>query len=312
LINRYGFYVVVKNTLILIPRNKVVYSFSSKHKPVEEAVPGDIVVFETQDALGGQVVDESTSLESIDWSKVNPATGPLYVKGARPGDTLVVDILDIRVEDKAIVVVVPGHGALYDKEYSAKAKVLRVTRDWVEFGRLLVGSRPMIGVIGVAPREGEVPTGSLGSHGGNMDVALITRGSTLYLPVYVDGALLAIGDLHAVQSDGELCVSAAEVPGEVTVRVGVIKGVQPSYPVLDAGDKYAILAYGETLDEAAYRASEAAVKALAKEHGMSFEEAYMLGSLVVDLRINQVVDPLKGVRAEIPKRYVSLNSLLST
>ncbi|RLE57209.1 MAG: formamidase [Thermoprotei archaeon] len=296
--------------MIRIPRSKVVYSFSPKHSPAAYAKPGEVVVFETIDALGGQIKSENTSLESLDWTKVNPATGPLYVEGAEAGDTLVVDILDISTEEQAVILVVPGYGALHDKKFNPKVKLLQRRRDYLLFNNIEIPVKPMIGVIGVAPPEGEVPTGSLGAHGGNMDVALITRGTKLYLPVFVKGALLAIGDLHLVQGDGELCVSAAEVSGEVMVRVDVVKGKRPRYPVLELEDRYAILAFGKTLDEAAYRATEEAVEALKRAHNLNFEEAYMLASLIVNLRINQVVDPLKGVRAEIPKKYIDIDNIL--
>lgn len=162
----------------------------------------------------------------------------------------------------------------------------------------------------MAPEEGELPTGTSGFHGGNMDVALLTAGTRVYLPVFADGALLALGDLHVVQADGEICVAAAETSGEVRVRVGLIKGKRPRYPIVEAGDRYLIVAFGKDLDEAAYRAAEEAVSVLMRAHGMGFEEAYMLSSLVVDLRVNQVVDPMRGIRAEIPKRYAKLEHFL--
>jgi len=140
---------------VRIPKDYVVYSFSSKYIPKYRAYPGDVVVFETVDALGGQVVDETTPLEAIDWSKVNPATGPLYVEGAKPGDTLVVEVEDIRVADRAVIVAVPGFGALHDKKFSAVARVMEITGGKLIFRGVEVELRPMIGVIGVAPEEGE-------------------------------------------------------------------------------------------------------------------------------------------------------------
>jgi len=297
--------------VLRIPRSRVVYSFSPKRVQPAHAKLGDVVIFETIDALGGQVKSEEVAFEAIDWSRVNPATGPLYVEGAEPGDTLIIDVLDTSTDDRAVILVVPGFGALPDKKFKAKVKLLRRRGDFLLFNGVEVPVKPMVGVIGVAPAEGELPTGTLGAHGENMDVALLTKGSRLYLPVFVEGALLAIGDLHLVQGDGELRVSAAEVSGEVMVRVGLIKGRRPKYPVLELEDRFAILTFGKTLDEAVYRASEEAVEALQRAHNMSFEEAYMLASLIVNLRINQVVDPLKGVRAEIPKKYVNLDSLLT-
>jgi amidase len=145
---------------------------------------------------------------------------------------------------------------------------------------------------------------------GNMDVKDATAGVKLYLPVFVEGALFAAGDLHAVQADGELCVSAVEVAGGITMKYKLFRGKQPEWPVLETMKSYSILACGDTLDEAAQHAAEAAVKALMREYSWPFEKAYMFSSLAVDLRISQVVDPKKGVRAVISKDRITLKSLL--
>ena len=293
-----------------IPRNNVVYSFSPDNPPVERAKPGDTVVFETLDALGGQVRDEATPINRIDWNRVNPATGPLYVEGAEPGDTLVVRIKRIAVSDTGVILVVPGYGALPEAEFEPRVRLVRVSGGRVLFRGIGIEARPMIGTIGVAPPEGRVPTGDLGRHGGNMDAAVVGEGATLYLPVFVEGALLALGDLHAVQGDGEVCVAAAEVSGEVEVELGLVKRRSPPWPLVEFGDRVAVLVAGGTLDEAVEEATRVAVAALMRSRGLDFADAYMLASLVVDLRINQVVDPKKGVRAEIPKRYVDVESFL--
>jgi amidase len=123
--------------------------------------------------------------------------------------------------------------------------------------------------------------------------------------------MFAAGDLHAVQADGELCVSAVEVAGEVTLKFKLIRGKQPEWPVLETEESYSILACGDTLDEAARNAAEAAAKALMREYSWPFEKAYMFSSLAVDLRISQVVDPKKGVRAVVSKDFITLKSLLT-
>ena len=295
----------------VIPSTHVIYSFSPDSEPVERALPGEIVVFETIDALGGQVKDEDTPLSTIDWSRVNPATGPLYIDGAEPGDTLVVDILDIVVGNRAIIVTIPGTGVLEYRDFRPRVKILSVSKGLLTFNNIKLVSRPMIGVLGVSPSAGVIPTGTSGPHGGNMDVAEISRGARVYLPVFVKGALLAIGDLHALQADGEICVAAAEVPGRVTIRLGLVKGKRPKLPIVETPSHIHIIGYGEDLDEAARKATEVAVEALAKEYSMDFEEAYMLASLVIDLKINQAVDPAKGVRASIKKDLMSIDSLLN-
>ncbi|MEM3627641.1 MAG: acetamidase/formamidase family protein [Candidatus Bathyarchaeia archaeon] len=295
----------------VVPRNKVIYSFSSRQKPIEYAKPSELILLETQDALGGQLKSEEDSLGMLDWSRVNAATGPLFVEGAKPGDTLVVEILDIRTDKSGVILTVPKCGILGEKPFNAFTKIVKIKNGYIRFDDgILVKANPMIGTIGVAPETGEVPSGSLGRHGGNMDVKELTAGTKLYLPVSTEGALFAAGDVHAVQADGELCVSSVEVAAEILLRFSVIDGKRPKWPILETCDCYAFLACGEILDEAAAFASEAAVEALMREYGWSFEEAYMFGSLAVDLKINQVVDPKKGVRASIPKDYLTIDSLL--
>ncbi len=275
-----------------------------------ESIRGEFILFETEDAFGGQVKGEETPPDKLDWSRVDGATGPVYIEGAEKGDTLVVDILDIKLQDKGAIAVIPGYGGLSHLDFKPKAKVVRVNRSFIYFDDLRIPQKPMIGTIGVAPEKGEIPTGNPGRHGGNMDVSELGVGTRLYLPVFTRGALLALGDLHAVQADGELCVSAIETPGEVLVKVDLIKGKQPAWPILETLDSFQIIAAGEDLDEASKNAAESGVKALMKSRGISFEEAYMLSSLVLELKINQVVDPLLGVRAKLPKELVKIDDFL--
>jgi len=267
-----------------VSKNKAVYSFSPSHPPVERVKTGELILIETEDALGGQVKDEKASVKELDWTKIDAATGPIFIEDAEPGDTLVVEILEIKPEEK-------------DVHFDEKIRIR---------------TNPMIGTIGVAPEKEEIPSGNLGKHGGNMDVKEVTAGTRLYLPVFVEGALFAAGDVHAVQADGELCISAVEVASKILLRFNLIKQRSPQWPVLETEDNYAVLACGETLEEAAASATEAMVKAIMREYGWPFEKAYMLGSLAVDLKINQVVDPKKGVRAVISRDFISLKSFLQS
>jgi len=296
----------------VVPRHKVIYSFSPQHKPVEHVKPGELVLFETEDALGGQIKTEETSLDVLDWSRVDGATGPVFVEGIESGDTLVVEILDIKVEKKGVIVTVPKYGILGGKRFNSSTKIVRISKGYIHFDENVhVRVKPMIGTIGVAPESGVIPSGSLGRHGGNMDVKELTAGTKLYLPVFAEGALFAAGDLHAVQADGELCVSSIEVAGEVLLRFSHIEGKKPEWPLLETQDRYAFLACGDTLDEAAAFATEAAVESFMREYNWPFERAYMFGSLAIDLEINQVVDPKKGVRAVMSRNFISLDSLLT-
>jgi amidase len=121
------------------------------------------------------------------------------------------------------MVIVPKSGILADKRFRPSTRIVRINRNHVSFESVRVRTNPMIGTIGVTPKRGETPCGSLGRHGGNLDVEELTAGTRLYLPVFVEDALFAVGDVHAVQADGELCVSAIEVPREVLLGFKVIK-----------------------------------------------------------------------------------------
>ena len=296
-----------------VSRNKIIYTYGARHKPVEHVRPNETFVIMTEDAFGGQIKTEKDTVEALDWSKVDGATGPVFVETAKPGDTLVVEILDIRTKSKGVIVTVPKSGILGEKPFGPLTKTMELRRGFVQFEKnVKLRTRPMIGTIGVTPKEAEVSTGSLGKHGGNMDVKDITAGVKLHLPLFVEGALFAAGDLHAIQADGELCVSAVEVAGAITLKCRLVRGRQPEWPVLETEESYSILACGDTLDEAAKHAAEAATKALMHEHSWSFEKAYMFSSLAADLRINQVVDPKKGVRAVVSKDFIKLKSLLTS
>ncbi|MDR1703104.1 MAG: acetamidase/formamidase family protein [Clostridiales bacterium] len=282
--------------MLRIPKENNIIVMSRENAPAARAKSGDTVIFETADAFGGQITSEADVFSSIGWDRVNPATGPLYIEGAEPGDCLKVDILDIKAGGKAAMVMSPGFGIL---EASAeKSFVFDIKEGKVFFdGSITIDIEPMIGVIGTAPAGGGVATGTPGPHGGNMDCKQIIKGAALYLPVNVPGALLSMGDLHAVMGDGEVAVCGAEMAGEVTVRVTVLKGVKAPLPVLISKNRVMTVASAPTLDEAAKTAA-VNMRELLIGAGMDGEKANLLMSLVGDLRICQVVDPLMTARME--------------
>jgi amidase len=292
-----------------ISSDKIIYAFDPKHEPIAHVKTGELLTIETQDAFGGQIKSERDSVETLDWSKVDGATGPIFIEDAMPGDTLVTEIINIKIPKKGVIVTVPKYGILAEEKVKPLTKIITIQEDYVEFEKIRLKTRPMIGTIGVTPRR-KIPCGSLGRHGGNMDVKELTAGTRLFLPIFVEGALFGAGDVHAVQADGELCVSAVEVPSEISLKFTLVKGRHPEWPTLEMKDSYGFLACGKTLDEAAEHATKTAVEALMREHDWSFEKAYMFSSLGVDLEINQVVDPKKGVRAVISKDHLGLNGIL--
>lgn len=288
-----------------IKRNQCIYGMSPDNAPALQVLSGSIVVFETNDCFENQIVSEEQSIESLNWEHINPASGPLYIEGAEPGDVLKIEILQITVQDKGVMAAIPGGGLLGKSIEKSEIKIIPVEGDTLRFnGKIHLPLNPMIGVIGVAPAEGVIPCGTPGSHGGNMDNTKIAAGSTLYLPVYVPGALLAMGDLHAAMGDGEIMVTGVEIAGEVTVKVEVLKGIRLSNPMLEDKDNlYTIASAGNLLD-AIDMATEDMHRYLMKKLDLSFNEVGMLLSASGNAQICQVVDPLLTVRFAFPRHLI--------
>lgn len=289
--------------MVRIGREHFITRFGPDIKAVEEVEPGATVVFETHDCWHGQLKSECQEIERLDFTALNPATGPLGVKGARPGDVLSVKVLSIRTGETGAVSVMPGDGVLKQMVERSATRILPIKDGRVAFGDIVLSSVPMIGVMGVAAsydEEGDVSTATPGRHGGNMDTKDVREGVTVYFPVSQDGAMLAMGDVHAVMGDGEVCVTGCETEAEVEVLVDVARGVGLDWPAIDDGESFMIVASAEDLDKAAEQATAAAVSLISRTQGLSWQESYMLASLAVDLRISQCVDPKKTIRAVIP------------
>ena len=287
--------------MLTIKRESVIYAMAADNAPVARVEDGTTLCFETNDCFGGQITQEADQLGSLDWSRINPATGPVYVEGAAPGDTLKVEILRIDLALQAAVVEMPDSGVTGLWADTEHTKILPVKDGKVIFSdRLSLPVQAMIGVIGTAPKEGAISTGTPDSHGGNMDCKRIGEGATLYLPVNVDGALLAMGDLHAVMGDGEVCVCGGEIAGAVTVRVSVIKGQPLPLPFLTTAEHAMAIYSAEGIDAAAQGATQRMRAFLIDQVKLPPHEAGMLLSLAGDLRICQAVDPNKTCRMELP------------
>ncbi|MBQ4552210.1 MAG: acetamidase/formamidase family protein, partial [Clostridia bacterium] len=181
-------------------------------------------------------------------------------------------------------------------------KILPIENGCAKFNdKLSFALQPMIGVIGTAPVGEGIPTGTPGAHGGNMDCTRISTGTTLYLPVNVDGALLAMGDMHAVMGDGEVGVCGVEIAGAITVRVSVLKDCALPTPFLLTPDLAIAISSAKTADQAADDATLAMHSFLTGELGMDGHDAGMLLSIAGNLRVCQVVDPEKTFRMELPR-----------
>ena len=282
-----------------------IFAFAPNLQPVAAAGPGEAFQVECQDSCGGQIRTESDLLSKIDLDHVNGATGPIEIVGAKAGDTLRLRILDLKIGKVGYVGIEPQLGVLGDRVMSARTRILPIRGGFARFSHdLRLPVQPHIGTIGVATAGSTFSTFYPGDHGGNLDTREIRAGNTLYLPVFQPGAMLALGDVHALMADGEVCVTGIEIDGVATLRADLVPGVRLPRPVVETRDAWVALASAPDLDEAAKLATSDAVDLLARGRGMEWEDAYMLASLVCDLRISQDVDPYRTCKVVIPKTYL--------
>ncbi len=282
--------------------NNVVYAMSADNKAVARCNPGEEIVFETKDCFSNQILSENDMVETIDFEKVNPATGPVEIIGAKFGDILKVDIKKIDIADKGVMVALPEMGFLSKFIKDSQTKVIHIENEMAIFNeKIKIPINPMIGVIGVAPVKRSISCGAPDTHGGNMDTKVISEGSSIYLPVGVDGALLAMGDLHAAMGDGEVVVCGIEIAGEVTVKVDLIKDRSITDPMVETKDAFYTIVSADTLDGAVQKASDNMFEFLKSRITLSDNDLAMLMSIICDLQISQVVDPKKTARMRLDK-----------
>ena len=281
------------------------YILSKYNSAVLNIKAGDTVTFETYDCFSNQLKNDDDSVCDIDFDRVNPATGPLYIEEAKENQTLKVYIKSIDILDQAVVTTGNNVGVLGHLLEDRSHKILKIKDDKAIFNNIELKLNKMIGVIGVAPKDDDVNCGTPGSHGGNMDCKIIGEDATVYFPVYHDGALLSMGDVHAVMGDGEIGVSGAEIGAKVTVEVDVLDSVTIKNPIVETKKAYYTIASALTLDEAYKIAVEDMFDLLSKKCSLAKDELIMLMSLTGDIEVCQVVDPLKTVRFKIKKKLLS-------
>ncbi|WHY85533.1 acetamidase/formamidase family protein [Neobacillus novalis] len=285
-----------------LAKEQYFYAFSKENKVGLRVPSGSQVVIETFDCFQNQIQSAETAFNAIDWNQINPATGSIYVEGAEPGDILKVKIDEMELGDVGVLATGPGLGVMGHRIDAFEVKMVPILDGKAVFNeRLQLPLNPMIGVIGVAPDGDPVSCGTPGAHGGNMDTTLITTGATLYFPVFQEGALFGLGDLHAAMGDGEIGVSGVEIPGKVSVTLEVIKGKSIPFPFLENEEGAAVLVSMPTLDEAAKAAVEIFVDTLLPHTDLTLPELTMLFSAAGQVQVSQIVDPLLTARFFVPK-----------
>ena len=286
---------------------QVHYEWNNAIPPRLEIDAGDTVVFETRDAADGFYTPTSTDADVLARGpfRGHPLTGPVRVRGARPGDVLAIEIVDVKPAAAfGWTNIRPGRGLLPEADFAKPYLALWDLSDGrhARLGRrIAVPMEPFPGVMGVALDEpGGHSTMPPRKNGGNMDVKQLTAGTVLYLPVWVDGALFSVGDAHAAQGDGEVCVTAVEMRAQATLRFDLLPGRRLREPQLrtrgplgartNTGPHFATTAHGPDLFKAAQQAIRYMIEHLVHERGLSREEAYVLSSVAVDLKISEIVD----------------------
>lgn len=269
--------------------------FSRSIPPVLTVKPGAVLEISTEEATDGQLNIESdtSDLMELSFDPIHPLTGPILVEGAQPGDILAVTLHKIEIGDWGWTAILPGFGFLADeftepylRTFELKGKNKIIFANGIE-----IPLKPFPGVLGVAPNtDSLLSTIPPRANGGNMDDPNIVEGTTVYLPVFVQGALFSIGDAHAAQGLGEVCGTAIEAPMKFLVELNLIKSGTIEEPQYENKDVYAVTAYGLTIDEAAKKATAYMIDHLVDNYQLSRNEAYMLCSLAGDLKIAEVVD----------------------
>ena len=281
------------------------YVWDQELEPALTIEPGDTVVYQTREVSDGQITPDSTveALDTLDWDLLYPLAGPVEVAGAEPGDVLAVEVLDIHTVGWGWTAVIPGFGLLAEDFPDAYLKIFDLTNgDYTLFkDDIVIPIEPFFGTMGVCPDVSDKPViMPPGPFGGNMDTRHITKGSTLYLPVEVPGALFSCGDAHAAQGDGEVCVTGIESPMYGSLRFELIKGKSipapqfqtpgPLTPLVEEMGWYATMGVNTDLMQATKDSLRAMVEHISTTYSLEPVEAYVLASLVVDLKISEVVD----------------------
>jgi amidase len=272
-------------------RDQITYYFGPDLAPALEVEAGEQILLETLDAASGRLQhaeDVGRFTRQRDPNRVNPATGPIAVRGAQPGDELRVEILDIKLAPQGYTRFAPGAGVMQAELTAPRAMMV-----YVEDGMLTCDNgirfpaRPMVGVIGTCPASGQCPTARPGPHGGNLDFNDITIGTVAHLPVFVPGGLLALGDLHASMGDGEVTGTAIEISGEVTIRVDLVRGTRLRRPWFETSEVWITYGHAPELEEAVRLAVLEMAEFLTARLSVSRAEAFLLLTGRGDVRVGQ-------------------------
>lgn len=295
------------NPTVKISKEHHIWKYEATMKPVVSVEPGTVIEIQTWDCFTGQVKSQDDTLLNLDMTRVNSATGPIEVLGAEPGDSLSVTLIDIQPDSQGAGMVIPDWGQLVKKSNAPQTRIFTVKDGTItmESNGVTFPTRPMFGVIGVAPAQGEIGTFFADRHGGNMDDSLNGIGATIHLPVFQPGGMLAIGDMHASMGDGEISGTGVEIGGVGIIKVDLIKGKAGGWPITELKDSWVTHGTATDLQDALTIACEEAAKLLVDEWGFTMEDAFIFLSVAADMGIAQnchpVANAFKVAKMRVPK-----------
>lgn len=291
--------------MTVFKKDKTIASFSANMTANYTVNLGDTIQVETFDCYGGQVNSSQILRPDIDLGIMNQATGPFYVNELTTNDVLKIDIKNIELDDYGIMLTSKGLGILGDTIKQPETKLLLVKNDYIQFTKdLHIPVQPMIGVIGTAPKYGRISCANPGNHGGNMDTKEIAPGNTLYLPVFQEGGLFALGDIHASMGDGEMNGTGVEIGGKSTLHISKITDKQITSPIIEKNEHFIFISSAETLETAMKNCANCVVNYLITNLEVNFGIAYRLLSATCDMRISQIVNELVTVKISVPKKLL--------
>ena len=289
-----------------VTKDQVHQVFGPNVSPAITVNRGETVVVETQDCYRGLLTKEPNTHGDVEKSEGIPVTGPVYIEEAHIGDVLSIQVKEIKTSDTGVFAVRSETGVPGQDIQDHDVRILEVGDNQVKLDdRVAFPLRPVIGILGVATKHGEIETVYPGRHGGNMDTLEITTGSKIFLPVQVNGALLSLGDVKACMGDGQIAGSGVEVAAEVTLRVDTQPGGRFSWPRVESKGEWITITSASTVDQAARLAITEMVKWISQDKGLDFDTAYALVSLGGGLRVSQWGNPLITARMVFPKRLIN-------
>jgi amidase len=275
-------------------------AFRADVTPIATVEQNESFTLETVSILSTRTSTLPTTYEEL----VIPVTGPVFIDGVEPDDTLEIEILGLTIANVGAMVTLPGYG-LFGAQVRIAGRVFEIADDLVEFEPgFVVPVAPMIGKLGVAVPDDPPPSSTVGHFGGNMDNKHLGVGSKLYLKAVVPGAMLYVGDLHACQADGESSLTALEVAGAATMRVNIVPRLPVEVPVVRTAESVMTVGDGDDLDAAVADAAHAMSILLQASNAWSFETSAMALSLVGDVGICQLVNPRVSGKVTVPERFV--------